>query len=173
MAKINKKRVSVSSDEVACSFCENLSHGYLLSYPGGGIYICDECNLEYTKYLLHKKDHQRKFFGELESEIKQFSSREGFEKIIRGFKIPPYYFEAAMLILIYITKKLREKCGEDELTVNIQQKGLKVRLVIEVVFWRAKEIRKTMHEYSLVLSGRMSIDDFSKKKSKHWSSSSN
>ena len=143
MTKNNKKRVSVSS---ACSFCGNLTY----SLFGSDVYICDDCKIIYNGYLLHKKDYSRK--------------REGYEKIIRGLEIPLEYFEVAMIILSYVIKKLREKCGEDELTVSIQQKGLKLTLVIEAVFWRVKEIRKTMHEYSLVLCGRMSIDDFSKNK---------
>lgn len=82
-------------------------------------------------------------------------------KVIRRFiEFPPQYHKAGVDILNYFSEVLRKKHPEHRARVRIEQDGLKVALVIEPINGQKEIIEKTLREYGMVISGRMSPEEF-------------
>ncbi len=113
------------------------------------------------------RTHQRAIFeklrvgSDLEAVIKVF--QEGLleaNTIVRSIEFAPEHFQAGVAILSYFGTVLRQKHPHTKATVRIEQDGLAIRLVVVTPDNEAEIIEKTLDEYGLVMSGRMTPAEY-------------
>ncbi len=85
-----------------------------------------------------------------------------FERLIRkSIEFPEEYKQAGTDILNYFGEVLRKKYPDTKASVKIEQDGLKVKMVIDPVDGGKRDvIEKTLNEYGLVITGKMSPEEF-------------
>jgi len=84
------------------------------------------------------------------------------ENLIERFiEFPPEYHQAGMSILNYFGSVLKKKYPDTEAKIKIEQDGLRVKMVIDPVDGGKREvIEKTLMDYGLVITGRMTPEEF-------------
>ena len=81
---------------------------------------------------------------------------DGLARIIREITFPPECQQAGLSILNYFAKVLNEKYPDIPVTVSIQQGANLVTLVITLPDGTQDKVTKTLNDYGLVVTGRMS-----------------
>lgn len=85
------------------------------------------------------------------------NSRSGNEEnvvINKSIEFPPEYHQAGIGILNFFSTYLHENYPSQNATVRIEQKGLKVRMIVESDDGNSETIEKALHEYEQIMSGR-------------------
>lgn len=80
-------------------------------------------------------------------------------KITREISFPPELQQAGIGILSYFSKVLQSNYPDLDIGVTIQQHGDSVTMVITHPDGTREEITKTLHEYGLVVTGKMRAED--------------
>lgn len=127
-------------DSLTCSFCDRSKREVEYIHVGPkGVNICDQCATQSIETL----------------------SRKGVNvRITRVIEFTPEYLQAAVSILSYFGTVLREKYADLDATFRIEQKGLKVTLVIESPSGKRETVEKALDDYGLVVRGRMTPEQF-------------
>lgn len=86
------------------------------------------------------------------------SSPSGVVRISKYIEFPAEHYQAGLSILTYFSTVLRQQVPETKAKVRIEQEGLAVRLVVETPSGERQVIEKTLHEYGLVVTGKMKAD---------------
>jgi hypothetical protein len=81
------------------------------------------------------------------------------ERIIRSIEFPPEYRSSGVTILSYFADVLRHKNLSEDVKVSIEQRDLKVSLVIESPSGQRELIEQTLETYALVVTGKRPIED--------------
>jgi len=98
--------------------------------------------------------------GEFE-ELYKWQPINNFEKMIRcSIEFPAEYKQAGISILNYFSEILHKKYPEATATVDIKQDGLKVTMIVDPVDGKREIIEKMLHEYGLVVTGKMTPEAF-------------
>ncbi|WP_153038496.1 hypothetical protein [Aliivibrio fischeri] len=90
----------------------------------------------------------------------QHSSKEQNTVINQSIEFPPEYHQAGVGILNFFSTYLNENYPEQDATVRIEQKGLKVRMVVQSEDGNSEVIEKALHEYQKIMSGQESASKF-------------
>jgi chromosomal replication initiator protein len=89
--------------------------------------------------------------GEDEEEIEYDGSR-----ISRYIEFSPEHYQAGISIISYFSTVLQQKHPDANATIRIEQKELAVRLIVDSPDGEQEIIERTLHDYGLVVTGRMS-----------------
>jgi uncharacterized protein YjbI with pentapeptide repeats len=119
--------------------------------------ICD--------FIFFDKDWQERFPEDRIFEKNEFEeiyqAVPDFDRlIIRSIEFPQEYYQAGISILNYFSTVLRKKYKEKDAKVEIKQDGLKVTMIVDPVEGEKQVIEKALDEFGLVISGRMSLEEF-------------
>lgn len=85
----------------------------------------------------------------------RLSPSDGFAQVIREVTFPPEYQQAGLSILNYFSAVLHDKYPDMPVTVSIQQHPDKVTLLITLPDGRQEQVSKTLSDYGLVVTGKM------------------
>ncbi len=80
--------------------------------------------------------------------------------ITRSIEFPPEYHQAGISILNYFSTVLKKKYPDIKATVQIKQEDLKVTMTIDPVEGDREVIEKALDEYGLVVTGKMTPEEF-------------
>lgn len=97
---------------------------------------------------------------ELTQEETSNSPREDNVVINKSIEFPPEYHQAGVGILNFFSTYLHENYPNQNATVRIEQKGLKVRMVVESDDGNSEVIEKALHEYEQIMSGQENAAKF-------------
>jgi len=81
-------------------------------------------------------------------------------EICRFIEFPAEYFQSGISILNYFGTVLKKKDPESNAKIRIEQDGLKISMTIDPMEGDKEIIEKTLEEYGLVITGEMSIEEF-------------
>jgi len=84
--------------------------------------------------------------------------------IIRSIEFPEECFQAGISILTSFGSVLQKKSLDTKAKVRIEQEGLKVTMVIETEEGKKEKIEKILDDYGLVITGKMSPEEFTNDK---------
>jgi len=84
--------------------------------------------------------------------------------IIRSIEFPEECFQAGISILTFFGSVLQKKSPDTKAKVRIEQEGLKVTMVIETEEGKKEKIEKILDDYGLVITGKMSPEEFTNDK---------
>jgi len=120
-----------------------------------------KCDYVYWGINEERTPKDRDFLpGEFE-ELYKWRSLDDFEKLIkRSIEFPAEYKQAGTSILNYFSEILHKKYPEANATVQIKQDGLKVTMIIDPVDGEREIIEKVLNEYGLVVTGKMTPEEF-------------
>ncbi|MFM5577106.1 hypothetical protein ACET7N_00130 [Aeromonas veronii] len=96
---------------------------------------------------------------ELQQE-ERFGNGETNVVINRSIEFPPEYHQAGVGILNFFSTYLNENYPSQNATVRIEQKGLKVKMIVESEDGSSEVIEKALHEYEQIMSGKESATKF-------------
>lgn len=159
-----KKRMEkkYKNESLCCSFCGKSQDDVRKLIAGPAVYVCDECTSLCVETLCKEEaDFAKAFVKGLSIDVNLFTEKDGFSSIVREIVFPAEHYEAGMTILNSFSNIVRQRYAKEEVSVSIQQQGLKISLIIETPDGRREAIEETIKEYNLVLSGHKSVDDFS------------
>jgi len=80
--------------------------------------------------------------------------------IERSIEFPPEYHQAGVSILSFFGDVLRHKYPDNQATVRIEQDGLRVKMMIEPIIGAPEVFERTLDEYGLVITGRITPEEF-------------
>lgn len=80
--------------------------------------------------------------------------------IKRSIEFPPEYKQAGVSILNYFSEVLEKKYPEAKAKVQITQDGRKISMKIDPIVGDPEIIEKTLDEYGLVVTGKMTPEEF-------------
>ena len=81
-------------------------------------------------------------------------------EIVRSLSFPPEFKQAAVSVLSYFSEILDTKYPDMEVGVSIEQEGSRVTMKISVADGEVEVIERELNDYSLVVSGKKSIDSY-------------
>ncbi|QTA79802.1 CBS domain-containing protein [Desulfonema limicola] len=93
-------------------------------------------------------------------DFKDFINYNNIGRIIRAIEFPEEYKQAGISILNYFGEILRKKYPNTQATVQIKQNGLKISMTIVTVDGDREIIEKTLNEYGLVITGKITPEQF-------------
>jgi len=112
----------------------------------------------WDKYVEGRTPKDRNFRP---GEFEELYNLRHFERLIeRYIEFPPEYKQAGVSILSYFSEIIRQKYPESEATVQIKQDGLKVTMTIDPADGEREIVEKTLNDYGLVITGKMTPEEF-------------
>lgn len=97
----------------------------------------------------------------IELEQEERFSNDGSNVVInKSIEFPAEYHQAGVGILNFFSTYLNENYPNQNATVRIEQKGLKVKMIVESEDGSSEVIEKALHEYEQIMSGRESPTKF-------------
>jgi hypothetical protein len=88
------------------------------------------------------------------------NAQDGLAKIVREITFPPEYQQAGLSILSYFSTVLQDKYPDVPATISIQQHPDVVTLIITLPDGTQDRVSKTLNEYGLVVTGKISPREF-------------
>ncbi|MCP4353102.1 MAG: toll/interleukin-1 receptor domain-containing protein [Desulfobacterales bacterium] len=76
-------------------------------------------------------------------------------EIIRSIEFPSEYYQAGISVLNYFSTIIRERYPDKEVKIRIEQDSLKVTMIITTTEGQQEIIEKTLDDYGLVVTGKM------------------
>ncbi len=95
----------------------------------------------------------------LQAFLKRVSPENALGRILRTIEFRPEYYQAGISIMNYFATILRQKYPDIPATVQITQKGTKVRMTIETDEGHREVVEQTLEEYGLVVAGQWQPSD--------------
>ena len=96
---------------------------------------------------------------ELEQE-ERFSNEDSNIIVNKSIEFPAEYHQAGVGILNFFSTYLNENYPSQNATVRIEQKGLKVKMIVESEDGSSEVIEKALHEYEQIMSGKENATKF-------------
>lgn len=122
----------------------------------------------FERATLHRIKIDRETIFDLPQEVRDKYERTFFiyrlldnnHSIIRSVEFYPEFHKAGLLILHTFGDVVRNKFPESKVKIRIEQEGLRVRMMVEVIDGDHGEIERALNQYGLVVTGKMPIEQF-------------